>query len=94
VVQLFEGSGATWTLLRVRWRRGGFGYPGGADGQQNVPSSSSSSLGLRFTGTGLAVADAGNGRVTVFRVEDGSFVRRVAMGLSFPCDVEECEVAG
>jgi hypothetical protein len=85
VVQLFEGSGATWTLLRVRWRRGGFRYPGGADGQQNVP------LGLRFTGTGLVVADAGNCRVSMFRVEDGSFVRHVATGLGWPYDVEECE---
>jgi hypothetical protein len=76
VVRVFEGSGVSWSLLRVvgggllRWPRG-----------------------LLFTadGIGLAVADRGNERVSLFRVEDGSFVRHVATGLSFPCDVEECE---
>jgi hypothetical protein len=29
--------------------------------------------------------------VSVFRVEDGSFARHVATGLSVPFDVEECE---
>jgi hypothetical protein len=85
VVRVFEGSGAMWTAVRVV--AGGFGGPGRADGQLNRP------YGLRFTGdgTGLAVADWGNGRVSVFRVEDGSFVRHVATGLSYPRDVEECE---
>jgi hypothetical protein len=89
VVRVFEGSGAMWTAVRVVG--GGFGGPGSADGQLSVP------FGLRFTGdgTGLAVADAGNGRVSVFRhnfrVEDGSFARHVATGLSVPFDVEECE---
>jgi hypothetical protein len=66
---------------------GGFGGPGSADGQLHAP------YGLRFTGdgTGLAVADEGNDRVSVFRVEDGSFVRHVATGLDRPMDVEECE---
>jgi hypothetical protein len=47
--------------------------------------------GLRFTcdGSGLAVAD--QLRVSLFRVEDGSFVRHVATGLKAPFDVEECE---
>jgi hypothetical protein len=88
VVRVFEGSGATWTA--VREVAGGFGGPGSADGQLRRP------FGLRFTGdgSGLAVADLGNRRVSVFRVEDaqdGSFVRHVATGLSGPCDVEECE---
>jgi hypothetical protein len=85
VVRLFEGSGASWTAVRVVG--GGFGGPGRADGQLGLP------YGLRFTGdgTGLAVADASNGRVSVFRVEDGSFARHVATGLSGPLDVEECE---
>jgi hypothetical protein len=85
VVRVFEGSGAIWTVVRVVG--GGFGRPGRADGQLKVPH------GLRFTGdgTGLAVADAGNARVSVFRVEDGSFARHVVTGLSFPYDVEECE---
>jgi hypothetical protein len=40
---------------------------------------------------GLAVVDRCNGRVSVFRVEDGSFMRHVATGLGGPLDVEECE---
>jgi hypothetical protein len=86
VVRVFEASGASWTA--VRKLAGVFGGPGGADGQLHCP------FGLRFTadGTGLAVADSGNDRVSVFRVEDGSFVRHVATGLSgSPYDVEECE---
>ena len=85
VVRLFEGNGASWTVVRVVG--GGFGGPGRADGQLHWPR------GLRFTGdgTGLAVADDGNGRVSVFRVEDGSFARHVATGLGGPVDVEECE---
>jgi hypothetical protein len=85
VVRVFEGSGAMWTAVRMVG--GGYGRPGSADGQLDRPR------GLRFTGdgTGLAVADWGNGRVSVFRVEDGSFARHVATGLSFPRDVEEVE---
>ncbi len=85
VVRMFEGSGAMWTAIRVVG--GGFEGPGSADGQLDRPR------GLRFTGdgTGLAVANRGNGRVSVFRVEDGSFARHVATGLSHPFDVEECE---
>jgi hypothetical protein len=85
VVRVFEGSGAMWTAARVV--AGGFGGPGTADGQLHVP------YGLRFTanGTGLAVAEAGNDRLSVFRVEDGSFARHVATGLDYPRDVEECE---
>jgi hypothetical protein len=85
VVRVFEGSGASWTAVRVV--AGGFGAPGSADGQLHRP------YGLRFTGDGmgLAVADPSNHRVSLFRVEDGSFVRHVATGLSYPLDVEECE---
>jgi hypothetical protein len=88
VVRVFEGSGASWTA--VRELAGGFGGPSGADGQLNGP------LGLRFTveGTGLVVADMGNCRVSMFRVEDGSFARHVATGLNNPLDVEECEGGG
>jgi hypothetical protein len=83
VVRVFEGSGATWTAARVVG--GGFGGPGSADGQLDRP------FGLRFSadGTGLAVVDASNSRVSVFRVGDGSFARHVATGLGGPCDVEE-----
>jgi hypothetical protein len=85
VVRVFEGSGAMWTA--VREVAGGFGGPGTADGQLHRPDS------LRFTddGTGLAVADMWNDRVSLFRVEDGSFVRHVATGLDGPRDMEECE---
>jgi hypothetical protein len=85
VVRVFEGSGAMWTAVRVV--AGGFGGPGSADGQLQRP------FGLGFTGdgTGLAVADRGSNRVSVFRVEDGSFARHVATGLDGPLDVEECE---
>jgi DNA-binding beta-propeller fold protein YncE len=85
VVRVFEGSGVMWTGVRVL--AGGFGGPGWAYGQLYRPR------GLRFTGDGteLAVADRGNDRVSVFRVEDGSFARHVATGLGGPMDVEECK---
>jgi hypothetical protein len=85
VVRVFEGGGATWTAARVV--AGGFGGPGGAGGQLHLP------LGLRFTcdGIGLTVAEYDNDRVSLFRVEDGSFVRHMATGLDCPFDVEECE---
>jgi hypothetical protein len=84
VVRVFEGSGATWAA--VREVAGGFGAPGSADGQLHCP------YGLRFTndGTALAVADADNHRVSVFRVEDGSFVRHDTAP-NGPVDVENCE---
>jgi hypothetical protein len=85
VVRLFEGSGAMWTAVRVV--AGGVGGPGRANGQLHRP------YGLRLTGdgTGLAVAGRGDGRVSMFRVEDWSFLRHVTSGLDRPSDVEECE---
>ena len=85
VVWVFEGSGASWSAVRTL--AGGFGGPDRADGQLKCP------YGLRFTadGTGLAVADVWNNRVSMLRVEDGSFVRHVATGQSAPWDVEDCE---
>jgi hypothetical protein len=81
-VRLFQGRGAMWTPLCVIG--GGSGSPGGADGQLTCPR------GLRFTddGTGLAVADTGNCRVSVFRVKDGSCAQQVAT-VRRPSDVEE-----
>jgi hypothetical protein len=83
-VHVFEGSGASWSPVRVV--AGGFRVPGRAPGQLSNPR------GLRLTrdGEGLVVADMYNNRVSMFRVEDGSFVRHVATGLSRPYDVEEC----
>jgi hypothetical protein len=87
VVCVFEGSGASWSMVRVV--AGGFGGPGRADGQLQRP------CGLRSSGDGteLAVADYGNNinRVSLLRVGDGSFVRHLATGLGRPWDVEECE---
>ena len=86
VVRMFEGSGTRWTP-QVRVVAGGFRSPGSADGQLSQP------YGLRFTGdgTGLIVADAGNYRVSMFRVEDGTFVQHVTAGTTYPFDVEEYE---
>jgi hypothetical protein len=83
-VRLFEGSGTSWTVVRVVG--GGFGAPGSAHGKLKNP------YGLRFTsdGTGLAVADTGNNRVSLFSVDDGSFVRHMATRLMGPLDVEGC----
>jgi hypothetical protein len=77
-VRVFEGSGASWTVVRdvaASFHRLLGHYP----------------RGLRFTadGVGLMVTDASNNRVSVFRVEDGSFVRHFATGLLRPLDVEE-----
>ncbi len=80
VVRVFEGSGARWRVARVV--AGGFGS---ADGQLKVP------LGLRFTGDGTGLVVTDDHRVSVFRVEDGSFVRHMATGLGAPYDVEECD---
>jgi hypothetical protein len=87
VVHLFEGTCGCWAPLRLL--AGGFGGPGRADGQLSHP------YGLRFTsdGTGLAVADWCNDRVSMFLVEDGSFARHTPVDASLrrPYDVEECD---
>jgi hypothetical protein len=84
-LDLFEGSGCSWSPVRMLCA--GWCDPERADGLLRMPS------GLRFTsdGTGLAVADYCNDRVSLFRVSDGSFVRHLATGLAGPSDVEECE---
>jgi hypothetical protein len=81
--QVGDGRAASeWVLLRDVG--GGFG---GGDGQLYGPR------GLRFSGDGalVCVADTLANRVSLFRVEDGSFVRHLATGLQTPRDVEECE---
>jgi hypothetical protein len=85
VVHMFEGSGVAWAPLRVIGS--GFETFGNADGQLSRP------LGMRFTGdgSGLAVAEFWNGRVSLFRVQDGAFVRHIATELNLPRDVEECK---
>jgi hypothetical protein len=84
-VVVFEGSGATWAQVGVVG--GGSGHSSGVDGGLFQP------YGLRFTGdgTGLVVADYEAGSVAHFRVADGSLVRRLALGLNGPSDVEELE---
>lgn len=87
VVRVYVGRATDWVLLRRI--AGGFGVPGGGDGQLAEP------LGLRFTrdGSGLAVADWGNSRACLFSVADGSFVRHLVTDLQDseggPVDLEE-----
>jgi hypothetical protein len=79
-------SEAVWE--RVREIGGGFcGGRADRDGQLRWP------FGLRFTrdGSAILVADCWNRRASVFRVDDGGFVRHIATGLSLPYDVEEVE---
>jgi hypothetical protein len=85
VVHLFASNGTTWDGVRVIG--GGFGDPGAADGQLQMPS------GLRFSadGTAIIVVDGHNDRVSLFRVGDGGFVRHIATGMDEPNDVEEVE---
>jgi hypothetical protein len=85
VVVVYRGSGSAWEALRVIG--GGFWAPGFRDGQLYRPR------GLRFSGDGsaLCVADFHNGRVSVFRVGDGGFVRHIATWLSGAYGVEEVE---
>jgi hypothetical protein len=82
VVVVYRGSGAVWEAVRVIG--GGFGYPGSGDGQLKAP------YGLRLSGDGsrIWVADLYNGRVSVFRVGGGGFVRHIATELRGPMDVE------
>jgi hypothetical protein len=57
------------------------------DGQLKTP------YGLRFSGDGssICVADCANDRASMFLVDNGRFVRHIATGLIWPCDVEEVE---
>ena len=84
VVHIYRaGSGGSkWTHVRVI----GDGF-NSIDGRMKLP------YGLRFSADGAAicVADCGNRRVSVFRVDDGVFVRHIAKGLMLPFDVEEVE---
>jgi hypothetical protein len=77
-VRLFEGGGASWVHVRT--------IVGAAPGTLHVV------YGLRFTadGTGVVMMDAGNGRVSLYRVADGTMVRHLATGLHEAMDVEEC----
>jgi hypothetical protein len=84
VVVVYMGSGAVWEVVRVIG--GGFGGPGSHDGQLSTP------YGLRFSADENAICVVDNyGRLCVFRVVDGGFVRHVATGLDCPADVEEVE---
>ncbi len=75
-VRLFEGSGATWTLVREI-----------ASTEFLLPFG----LRFTSDGLGLVVADPSNDRVCMFRVENGAFMGHVAMGTgTSPIHVEEC----
>ena len=76
------GGGSHWTKMRVIG-----GGIGGLDGQVQQP------IGLRFSedGSTICVADYVNGRVSLFRVSDGEFVRHIATELDGPRDVEVIE---
>ena len=77
-MHLFENSGAGWTAVRVLPARGGFGgrLGGSADRQ---PYTTGSGLQFRGDGTGLVVADWGNNRVSLFRMNNGSLMRHAAI---------------
>ena len=80
IIQLFRGSGSRWTPVHVLG-----GGPGRANGKLQGP------MGLRFSASGdaVVVAEFYNDRVSMFCVEDGSFVRHVVVAdLFFPEDVE------
>jgi hypothetical protein len=86
-VLVYRGSGVVWEAVRVIG--GGFGGPGSrhGDGQLQRPN------GLRFSADGsmVCVADPRSNRVSVFRVDDGRFVRHIATGLRDSYDLEEVE---
>jgi hypothetical protein len=75
-------SDIAWEEVRVIGERFGF-----HDGQFNRP------FGLRFNrdGSGICVADSENDRVSVFRVDNGDFVRHITTHQACPRDVEEVE---
>ena len=79
------GAAPAWTHVRVLGGRGG---PGGGDGQLHRPR------GLRFSEDGgtLVVADSANHRVSLFQVDDGTFLRHLGTSLAAsPVDVEALE---
>jgi hypothetical protein len=85
VVTLYKGNGVVWEVERIIG--GGFGRPGPRDGQMRRPN------GLRFSRDGcvVCVADWYNNRASMFRVDNGEFVRHLATSLGGPMDVEEME---
>ncbi len=83
VVYRRSHGGTVWEGVRVIG--GGFRGPGSRDGQLHR------AYGLRFSRSSVVVADTRNSRASVFRVDDGVFVRHMATGLSSPWDVEEVE---
>lgn len=88
VVHVFasNGSGSHWTKVRVIG--GGFGMPGARTGQLYMPR------GLRFSADGsmVCVANCTAYNLSLFRVEDGAFVRHLEAGVLYgPYDVEEVE---
>lgn len=74
-VLLYRGSGAPgWTLLRMIRA---------ADGQPRAP------FGLRFTADGSGVAVGDKQCLSLYRADDGSFVRHLATNMTGGRDLEE-----
>jgi DNA-binding beta-propeller fold protein YncE len=71
------------SLVRRFGRRGVATASGGSDDGMSRPDVLATPLGVCFMqGDGrVAVADSGNDRVSVFRVDDGEFVRHVGVGV-------------
>jgi hypothetical protein len=89
-IYIFEGSGATWAMVRVI----------GVDHRHGVCRDSchlkghlSFPRGLRFTADGvrLVVMEECHRRLSAFRVEDGSLVGHLGNMLPWADDLEECE---
>ena len=82
VVQLYEGVGDAWVLLRTM---------GAGDGGISAPGRLRRPYGLRISADGRAVVVASAGPISVFALADGSFVQDVMTGLKYPLDVEDVE---
>ncbi len=93
-VYMFEGSRATWAIIRVVVRGSVRIHSyGSVEIYINMKGHLKRPNGIRFSsdGTELAVAEAGKDCLSLFRVQDGSFQRHVATDICWPHAVEQCE---
>jgi hypothetical protein len=84
-VLLFNGSGTSWTLVRIM--RADCGGPRCTVLCNQLVEP----YGLRFTADGTGLVVASKDTVSMFHVRDGSFVRHSATGVYNARDVEESE---